>query len=124
MSTNEPLISDRSGLTSVRSYLLIAGDSEAHPIMHLGVLRGDKGLDESVGALGVEGEGVTQRGQLRTFLHKRLLQPVSSGVEVLLEEKKKDGQKFINTKGKLCLCSRQITCKNHKIRTSKTSFFA
>lgn len=51
----------------------------------LGVLRGDKGLDESVGALGVEGQGVAQRGQLGALLHEGLLQTVSSGVEVLLQ---------------------------------------
>lgn len=50
----------------------------------LGVLRGDKGLDESVGALGVERQGVAQGGQLRALLHKGLLQAVSSSVEVLL----------------------------------------
>lgn len=53
----------------------------------LGVLCGDKGLDESIGALGVEGEGVTQRGQFRTFLDERLLQPISSRVEILLKGK-------------------------------------
>lgn len=54
----------------------------------LGVLCGDKGLDESIGALGVEGEGVTQGRQFRTLLDKRLFQPVSSSVEVLLNEKR------------------------------------
>lgn len=53
----------------------------------LGVLCGDKGLDESISALGVEGEGVTQRCQFRTFLDERLLQPISSCVEILLKGK-------------------------------------
>lgn len=55
------------------------------PTLTLGVLRGDEGLDESVGALGVEGEGVAQGGQLGALLHKGLLQPVPSSVEVLLQ---------------------------------------
>lgn len=55
-------------------------------LITLGVLRGNKRLDESVGALRVEGERVTQRGQFRAFLDKRLLQSVSSSMEVLLKE--------------------------------------
>lgn len=55
----------------------------------LGVLCGNKCLDKNIGALRVEGEGVTQSSQFRTFLNKRLLQPVSSCMEVLLKEKKK-----------------------------------
>lgn len=50
----------------------------------LGVLCGNKCLDKNIGALRVEGEGVTQSSQFRTFLDKRLLQPVSSCMEVLL----------------------------------------
>lgn len=53
-------------------------------VITLGVLRGNKRLDEGIGALGVQREGVTQRSQLGTFLDKRLLQAISSGVEVLL----------------------------------------
>ena len=55
-------------------------------VITLGVLCGNKRLDERVGALRVEGEGITQRGQFRTFLHERLLQSVSSRVEVLLRD--------------------------------------
>lgn len=58
----------------------------------LGVLCGDKCLDQSISALGVEGESVTQRGQFRTFLNKRLLQPVSSCMEVLLKERKQESE--------------------------------
>ena len=54
----------------------------------LGVLRGDESLDERIGALGVERQGVTQRRQLRTLLDERLLQPVSSRVEILLRGKR------------------------------------
>lgn len=104
------------GLTPVWSDLLIASNADAHPIMHwerrrksrcdlrsrsgqsesgnteqcfitLGVLGGNKRLDEGIGALGVQREGVTQRSQLRTFLNKRLLQPISSCMEVLLRRK-------------------------------------
>ena len=50
------------------------------------MLRGDKGLDESVGALGVEGKGVAERGQLGALLHVGLLQAVPARVEVLLRE--------------------------------------
>lgn len=53
----------------------------------LGVLRANKRLDEGICALGVQREGVTQRSQLGTFLDKRLLQPISSRVEVLLGRK-------------------------------------
>ena len=56
----------------------------------MGVLCGDESLDESIGALGVEREGVTQRSQLGAFLDKCLLQPVSSCVEVLLTESEGD----------------------------------
>ena len=48
-------------------------------------LRGDKVLDEGVGGLGVEGEGVLQRLQLLRLVHVRHLQPVAPGVEVLLD---------------------------------------
>lgn len=53
-------------------------------LLTLRVLRGDEGLDESVGALRVEGQSVAQGGQLGALLHESLLQAVSSGVEVLL----------------------------------------
>lgn len=69
----------------VRRRLNLPGDRGRAAPLTLGVLRGDKGLDESVGALGVEGQGVAQRGQLGALLHKGLLQTVSSGVEVLLQ---------------------------------------
>lgn len=59
----------------------------------LGVLGGNKRLDEGIGALGVQREGVTQRSQLRTFLHKRLLQPISSCMEVLLGRKQANNVK-------------------------------
>lgn len=59
-------------------------------LITLGVLRGNKRLDESVGALRVEGERIAQRGQFRAFLDKRLLQSVSSRMEVLLEEENKE----------------------------------
>lgn len=55
-------------------------------LITLGVLRGNKRLDESVGALRVEGERVAQRGQFRAFLDKCLLQSVASSMEVLLKE--------------------------------------
>lgn len=58
----------------------------------LGVLCGDKCLDQSISALGVKGESVTQRSQFRTFLDKRLLQPVSSCMEVLLRERKQESE--------------------------------
>lgn len=58
----------------------------------LGVLCGDKCLDQSISALGVEGESVTQRSQFRTFLDKRLLQAVSSCMEVLLKERKQESE--------------------------------
>lgn len=53
-------------------------------LLTLRVLRGDEGLDEGIGALGVERQSVAQRGQLGTLLHKGLLQAVPSSVEVLL----------------------------------------
>lgn len=111
-----------SELTSVRPNLLIASDSDAEPVMNwedreeqrgfsvtlnnipdgllhhcvstitLRVLCGNKGLDESVGALGVERQGVTQRSQFRTFLNKGLLQAVSSCMEILLEDKEQQGE--------------------------------
>ncbi len=51
------------------------------------MLGGHKGLDERVCWLSVEGQSVTQRGQLRTFLQECLLQPVASCMEVLLHRK-------------------------------------
>lgn len=59
----------------------------------LGVLGGNKRLDEGIGALGVQREGVTQRGQLGTFLDERLLQPISTCVEVLLGSKQANNVK-------------------------------
>lgn len=55
------------------------------------MLCGDISLDERVGALGVEGEGVTHGSQFGTLLHIGLFQPVSSGVEVLLRERRAAG---------------------------------
>lgn len=57
------------------------------------MLGGNKRLDEGIGALGVQREGVAQRGQLRTFLNKRLLQPIASCVEVLLGRKQANNVK-------------------------------
>lgn len=54
----------------------------------LRVLRGHEGLDKRVGGLRVEREGVAQRRQLGAALQKRLLQPVASGMEVLLDGKR------------------------------------
>lgn len=53
------------------------------------MLRGHEGLDERVGGLRVEREGVAQRRQLGAALQERLLQPVAAGVEVLLDGKHK-----------------------------------
>lgn len=69
----------------MRRRLSLPGDRGRAATLTLGVLRGDKGLDESVSALGVERQGVAQGGQLGTLLHKGLLQTVSSSVEVLLQ---------------------------------------
>lgn len=52
------------------------------------VLSCDKGLDECVGGLSVEGQSVTEGRQLGTFLQERLLQTVSSSVEILLRKTK------------------------------------
>lgn len=44
-----------------------------------------KGFDEEVGGLGVEGQGVAQRLQVRALLQECLLQPHAASMEVLLE---------------------------------------
>lgn len=51
----------------------------------LSMLSSDKRLDKRVGGLGIEGQGMSQRGQFRTLLQEDLLQTVSSSVEVLLQ---------------------------------------
>lgn len=53
----------------------------------LGVLCGNKGLDQSVCWLCVEGQGIAQGGQLSTLLQEGLLQPISTCMEILLEDK-------------------------------------
>lgn len=53
----------------------------------MSTLRGHEGLDERVGRLCVERQSVAQRRQLGALLQEGLLQPVASGVEVLLQNK-------------------------------------
>lgn len=45
-----------------------------------------KGFDEEVSSLGVEGQGIAQRLQVGALLQECLLQPHTTGMEVLLEE--------------------------------------
>lgn len=47
----------------------------------------DELLDELVGGLGVQGQGVAERLQVRALLQERLLQPHTPGVEVLLRHR-------------------------------------
>lgn len=44
-----------------------------------------EGFDEEICGLGVEGQGITQRLQVRALLQECLLQPHTTGMEVLLE---------------------------------------
>lgn len=50
----------------------------------LRVLRLNKGLNEFIGGLRVQGEGVVQRQQVRALLQEGLLQAHAACVEVLL----------------------------------------
>lgn len=63
---------------------LLAGEAT------LRMLRGDEGLDERVGGLRVERQGVAQRRQLGALLQEGLLQAAAAGVEVLLQRKESD----------------------------------
>lgn len=54
-----------------------------------------EGFDEEICGLGVEGQGITQRLQVRALLQECLLQPHTTGMEVLLEgDKPQDAQQF------------------------------
>lgn len=50
------------------------------------VLRLDKGLDEFVCGLGVEGKGVVERLKIRTLFQESFLQTHTTGMEILLTE--------------------------------------
>ena len=48
-------------------------------------LGGHKGLDECVGGLGVQGQGIVERLELRGLIEEVLLESATIGVEVLFD---------------------------------------